>query len=417
MIFRTIYILCCELDITISTSRIWCNFWMDTTTTLAACGSQVPLDNFLGAWLIGLILASWHGTLCYCFHLGLGEYFQRLRDIPAPELISTQAYLYYTVHSHRDGAFLKSFVGAMVFMDGFHLTLLIMGFYNAVVTNFGDYAALGRPPWTLLVSPLACLGAIVLNVCRRKSLSENSGVLGTMVQTSYAYRVWMLSRSPIIPGFVVLCTWSKLGLGIVYTRRSFELKDAAAKLGVPYSAEPLVKLEVASLSLEMTCDVLISAGMVYALWQNKSEFRRTNRAINTLVAFFVRSGVLNLIFAICSMVTTRRLSIPSFNDSALIVNTERFIFVLGRLYGCSFLSLLNSRDHIREQMSDISHATLSFPASGYRSGAGTDSTRVRTIPEDNGPSNETQSMGPMVFRQDTKSYVEGRHNHFFREFN
>ncbi|KAF7353470.1 hypothetical protein MSAN_01536400 [Mycena sanguinolenta] len=223
---------------------------MVTAGTLAARGSLVPLDNFLGAWLIGIILA----TCVYGISL-------------------LQAYLYYTAHSRRDGVFLKSFVGAMVFMDGFHLTLLIMGLYNAVVTNFGDYTALGQPPWTLLAQVAV------------------GGVLGTSIQTSYAYRVWMLSRSPFIPIFVVLCTWSKLGLGIVYTRRSFALADTAARLGVAYSATPLVKLEVASLSLEMTCDVLISAGMV------------TNRAINTLVAFFVRSGVLNLIFAVCSMVT------------------------------------------------------------------------------------------------------------------
>ncbi|KAJ6465003.1 hypothetical protein C8R45DRAFT_1107226 [Mycena sanguinolenta] len=308
-------------------------------TTLTARRSLIPLDNTLGAWFIGLILS------CCVFGISL-----------------LQVYLYYTKYSPRDGMFLKSFVGVLIVVDGFNVALIAMAFYNFVVTNFGDYTALGQPPWSLILSPFICLGAVILSIRRRKFLSGHA------------------SNSTNI---------SPPGMGIVYTHKTIELANAAAREGIPFSADSLLKLEVASLSVEMFCDLVIAGGMVYTLLQNKSEFGRTNRAIDTLVTYTVKSGVLNLVFAICCLFTW-------VAWTGTLIYTP-FFFVLGRLYGCSFLSLLNSRDHIREQMTTggaTSHAMLTFPSSSVRADS------ILT-----GDNSQIQSTGPVVFRGDTKSYV------------
>ncbi|KAJ7050315.1 hypothetical protein C8F01DRAFT_1264200 [Mycena amicta] len=223
---------------------------------LAARHTLFPLDNILGAWLIGLVLSS-------CIF----------------GITTLQVYLYFTKFSRRDGAVLKSFVGVLLVIDAIHLVLVTTSFYSTSVTNFGDYTTIIQPPWSLLAQ-------VVVGV-----------VLSTMVQIFYAYRIWLLSqKSLFIPMLVVLCAWGELAMSIVYTHKGFEvkfIKNAAQEL--PYST--------AALALEVACDVLISGGMVYNLRRSKSNFSRTTRALNLLVVYTINSGILNLIFAICSLVT------------------------------------------------------------------------------------------------------------------
>ncbi|KAF8148139.1 hypothetical protein K438DRAFT_1472977, partial [Mycena galopus ATCC 62051] len=86
--------------------------------------SLIPLDNSLGAWLIGLIVSSvLFGVTCL------------------------QVYLYFTRHCARDPVFLKTFVALLLALDAFNLALVSHGFYFLTVTNFGDYVVLGAAPW------------------------------------------------------------------------------------------------------------------------------------------------------------------------------------------------------------------------------------------------------------------------------
>ncbi|KAJ6520521.1 hypothetical protein C8R45DRAFT_955476 [Mycena sanguinolenta] len=320
-------------------------------STLSARHSAVPLDNYLGAWLIGLIASS-------CVF----------------GITTLQVYLYYTKYCCRDGLFLKSFVGALMVLDTVHLALLSASFYGAAVSNFSDSNALAQPSWSLLTQiPVAV-------------------VIGTMVQFFYAYRIWVLSnRSSIIPALILACSLANFGMSIAYTRTMFQLA-AAAKKGTPFSTTSVVSMEVASLAVEMACDMLIAGGMVFTLMRNKSEFVNTNRAINTLVTYTVKSGVLNLMFAVCSLV--------SWITSTKTLIYAPFFFVLTRLYGCSFMSILNSRDHVREQMSTggSTQAMVSLPT---RPSSGV--SRPEQYDGLVAAANPMLSTGS-VFR-DTKSYV------------
>ncbi|KAJ7807627.1 hypothetical protein B0H14DRAFT_2494538 [Mycena olivaceomarginata] len=86
--------------------------------------SLIPLDNSLGAWLIGLIVSSViFGVTCL------------------------QVYLYFTKHCARDPVFLKTYVALLLALDAFNLALVSHAFYFLTVTNFGDYLELGTAPW------------------------------------------------------------------------------------------------------------------------------------------------------------------------------------------------------------------------------------------------------------------------------
>ncbi|KAK6988097.1 hypothetical protein R3P38DRAFT_3229648 [Favolaschia claudopus] len=96
---------------------------------LVARASLIPLDNFLGTWLIGLILSSvLFGVTCL------------------------QIFLYFTKYCSRDRGILKIFVLFLFALDAFHLALVSHSLYSVVVTNFGDYVQLGIAPWSLLGS-------------------------------------------------------------------------------------------------------------------------------------------------------------------------------------------------------------------------------------------------------------------------
>ncbi|KAJ7886878.1 hypothetical protein B0H14DRAFT_2697110, partial [Mycena olivaceomarginata] len=110
-----------------------------------------------------------------------------------------------------------------------------------------------------------------------------------------------------------------------------------------------------ALAFETACNILVAGSMVFLPAKNRTDFRKTNRAVNTLIAYMVDSGLLIAIFAISCLVTLLT------STTTLIYGL--FFFVLVRLYGCSFMSILNSRDSLREQLykTNTDHAMVTIP--------------------------------------------------------
>ncbi|KAH9044586.1 hypothetical protein EDB85DRAFT_470596 [Lactarius pseudohatsudake] len=140
----------------------------------------IPLDNVLGVFFLGVVLSS----ILY-------------------GVIWLQVYSYFTQHCKGDRLFLKCFVALLLILDTLQLALVVHGFYVSGVTNFGDYLADSRPPWSLKVQTL--IGVIV--TCS--------------VQHFYAWRIYHLSLGQIYaPAFIVVLSLTELGLGIVYLGQS-----------------------------------------------------------------------------------------------------------------------------------------------------------------------------------------------------
>ncbi|KAH9918465.1 uncharacterized protein B0H18DRAFT_937814 [Fomitopsis serialis] len=154
--------------------------------------SLIPLDDYLGAILIGLLLSTvLYGVTCL------------------------QTYLYYTRYSKGDGRGLKALVIfpyawvsnsclsslsltgcyylvstrrrtccnmknnrsvqpplSFSVVDTFHVILLTISYYHYTVTNFGDYIALENDVWSLSVQ--VGVGALA----------------GFLVQLFFAYRIY-----------------------------------------------------------------------------------------------------------------------------------------------------------------------------------------------------------------------------------
>ncbi|KAI0258256.1 hypothetical protein BC834DRAFT_101230 [Gloeopeniophorella convolvens] len=264
--------------------------------------SLIPVDNLLGAFFIGVSLSS----------IVYGATW-------------LQVYSYFTKHCQNDRLFLKSFVGALLLLDTLHLVLVIHGYYIVGVTNFGDFLADLKAPWSLQVQSLI---GIILAAC---------------IQQFYAWRIYRLSMGKIyMPALIVVISYAELTLGIVYLVQCF-------RFPLYTQATVQVPISISGLSMEVACDVVITASMVYYLLTSRTKVKRTHSALTTLAVYSVNSGALTLVFAISCLSTFARYS------RTLIY--APFFFVLVRLYTCAFMAILNSRDHIRTTL-DAGHGTM-----------------------------------------------------------
>ncbi|KAJ7261069.1 hypothetical protein C8J57DRAFT_1336979 [Mycena rebaudengoi] len=251
-----------------------------------------------------------------------------------------QIYLYYTKYSSRDSKF----------VDTLHLVFISMAFYESTVTNFGDYGELGAQIFV-------------------------GGLLETLVQIFYAVRVWLLSgRSLLMPILIVSPNILKIAVRL----RTAVFKNSA--VNIPYAT--------GSLAFGVACDFFITTSMIYWLLKGRSQFRRTNTALNTLILYTINSGLFVMIFAICCLITFLTLT------TTLIY--AFFFFVASRLYLCSLLSVLNSREHVRGQlynnqntdhpMVTISTSNFTTPSDNTKTAASEDPVRTFDRGVKGGPS-------------------------------
>ncbi|KAK6995859.1 hypothetical protein R3P38DRAFT_111245 [Favolaschia claudopus] len=274
---------------------------------IVARGSLIPLDNTLGTWLIGLILSSvLYGITCL------------------------QVYLYFTKSCSRDRTILKAFVMGLFLLDTFHLSLVSHSMYSVVVTNFGDYIQLGIIPWSLLLQ--TAFGSF---------LSAN-------VRLFYAWRIYIISnRFLLLPSVIGICSVPAFIFSVLYTQKGFEIKFFTL-------ADRLFVRSALGLGFGAAADLLIAGTMIYYLSKNKTGFQKTNKAINMLVTYSLSTGALACVFALGDVIAA----------AAAPANLDQvpFFFILIRLHALSFMSILNSREHVREQLYAGGHAMVTIPS-------------------------------------------------------
>ncbi|ETW77017.1 hypothetical protein HETIRDRAFT_326628 [Heterobasidion irregulare TC 32-1] len=271
--------------------------------------SLIPLDDSLGATYIGVIVSTGiYGVTCL------------------------QVYLYYTQHCSNDGRFLKAFVAILTLLDTFHVVLLAHFMYIYTVANFGDYRAL---------VPLCFLIEFVIG-----------DLLSVLVQIFFAYRIYCLSgRRTLIPPASIPRTSMFGTLDLLRRPKADEVNiTTAGALGevlrstvIGFRAptffserSEILLWTIISTAVEISCDVLITGFMIFHLRKCRTQFERTNRAINLLITYTLNTSAL-----------TNLVKFLTLHQSLVFT---AFFFILVRLYFCSFMSSLNSRDFVRQEL-------------------------------------------------------------------
>jgi len=252
------------------------------------------VTNQLGPYLIGTILSSIiYGVTC------------------------VQVYLYYR-YNERDSKGLKITIFILWILDTLHQIFSIIAVYTLAVTNFGNEAALGFPPWSNMASiPPFALLEIIVKMIYVMRIWRSSG------------RKWYLVAPIIILSLVeffavtIFCVW-----GLV-----IDTFEGFAKLG-PFS--------YVGLGCSALADILIAATQVSVLWKMRNGFRRTESIARTLMIYIINTQLLTSIVAMLDILTF------AFLSGSLIYTL--FFNVLAKLLLSCCLAMLNARRDLRETM-------------------------------------------------------------------
>ncbi|KAI9440970.1 hypothetical protein H4582DRAFT_1510918 [Lactarius indigo] len=274
----------------------------------------IPVDNTLGALFIGAVLSS----ILY-------------------GVTWLQVYSYYNSHCSRDRWPLKTFVAFLMLVDSANLVFVTCTTYQFSVTNFGDYQSNAFVSWS---QPATALSAVCLEVS---------------VQNFYAYRIYRLGRGSLyLPLTISIISLTSFARGLVYVSPfySFSCGSLRPSSSSVYNARVLKHIHapgnhfhgffIAGLSCKVLGDVLITVGMVYYLLSGHTQARRINNVLNLLAIYAINCGTLNLVFAV-SCVTL----LAKYQNTYIFAPS---LFITIRLSLCAFMSILNSRDYLREML-------------------------------------------------------------------
>ncbi|KAH9003174.1 hypothetical protein EDB86DRAFT_133178 [Lactarius hatsudake] len=168
----------------------------------------------------------------------------------------------------------------------------------------------------------------------------------------------------------------------------------------PYFDQAKVQIPnlTAGLSIQVACDLTITASMVYyLLTRHDTVVKRANLAITTVLALYcISSGALTLVFAIACLSTFVRLT------HTLIYLL--FFFILVRLYSCAFMAVLNSRGRLRTSLNaEVEKGTIIsfFHGTSTLSHGGSDVTSAGAGVS----ASITDAIGPQFATQSTTSGI------------
>ncbi|KZT68544.1 hypothetical protein DAEQUDRAFT_727637 [Daedalea quercina L-15889] len=299
-------------------------------------GPAASLDNLLGATFIGIILSTViYGITCL------------------------QVYLYYTQYCRNDGRAVKLFVAFLMTLDTFHVALLATVYYYYTVTHFGDFVTLQADTWSL--SAQVTVG----------------GFLSCLVQFFFAYRLYNFSGKQLwLPTSICIISLGQLGTSTAYTavgwtNRFFNESQKAT----PYVTAGLV--------CDIACDSLIAASMIYFLRKKRTMFHKTQMALDLMITYTLNTCLLTTVFTVICFITW-------YTETDTLIYSI-FYFILVRLYSCSLVSTLNTRDNIKTVLTSDTHELFNLPTA----------TAVAPGSEEGSPGGVNQSKGWAIHRSVT----------------
>ncbi|KAJ3934026.1 MAG: hypothetical protein NXY57DRAFT_1037151 [Lentinula lateritia] len=287
-----------------------------------------------------------------------------------------QAWFYYRKYSKRDSWTVQTLVAAVIICDTCQIGFLYAAVYNYTVTNQGNPLALTKLDPNLIIELIF------------------SGMIAFLVQHFYCYRIYALSKSWLLSGFVSLTSLGSLDfIGVVLSQYT-ELAQLAL----------LDNVSIVTNVLGIVSDFAITFLMIFLLQRSKTGFKNTTDVLNRLIVFTFNTGQSHLVFSISNETGTfeywsrhtdftmlhRDFNSVSFHPDKKWVDvrgisafeSKHLIFQFWTVYTNCLLVTLNSRDYIRQGLnSDLTSTSenyaLSIPNNPLESRlefAGTNST-------------------------------------------
>ncbi|TFK74303.1 hypothetical protein BDN72DRAFT_789560 [Pluteus cervinus] len=265
----------------------------------------------------------------------MGDTLPDLKDIAGPRLIGymlnsvlygslgVQVYFYYEAFP-KDRRAIKCLVYTIFLLE----TLQTIMFFRDCFVVFTK--GLGNPS-EVNTTQLCWFAVAILD-----------GIVGCIVQIFFAYRIFVLSKSKIVPSIICIVAItqaiSAVTAGIM--ARSTHISDTSKVSSLPICIW---------LSGSAICDTLIASFMTYYLSRCNSKVRQTRALISKLIRMTIETGSITASVAVVVLVMFL-LGKPNFFSASITLS-----IILGKLYSNTTLVILNSRRNI----SDIDDASTS----------------------------------------------------------
>ncbi|KAF8735717.1 hypothetical protein AX14_001582, partial [Amanita brunnescens Koide BX004] len=236
--------------------------------------------------------------------------------------INTSQFIAYYNSAFKDPLWMKSLVAFMAFIDIVHsISLMYLGWWFCI-TNYGNPDSLLGAAWPYSFTVIA------------------NAFIAVLTQIFLGYRIFSLTRSKIIFGFICFVAAVIFAIGMICGIRSWTIH-------VRSQVVELVLLETLTncwLGLQSGLDLLITGTMVFRLYMSRTRFRQMNRVLVRLIAATIQTGIFCTIFAMGGLISYRAL--PSSN----LFNI--FGLPTGRIYTNTLMLTLNMRDALRDILSE-----------------------------------------------------------------
>ncbi|KAJ7292055.1 hypothetical protein C8J57DRAFT_1274522 [Mycena rebaudengoi] len=270
---------------------------------------QAPtLDNTLGAVFLGVVVS--------CILFGVS---------------SLQVYWYFHYYPN-DGRLHKTSVAILWLLDAAHLSLTVFSTYHYGIMGFGHSERLEVVLWSIKLHT-------AINV-----------VIVLMVQSLYAYRVWLLgSYHHSVLGYLVAgIVLGGFGVGILLAYETYTLNMWLDTSRITWAV-------TFSFAASTAIDILISIAMCFYLKKSKGSESRLNSRISTLMQYTLSCGVFTSACSLACLFTF--LLMP--NNLIFLA----FTYLLTRLYVNSFMAMMNARQRFYRPNDSSLPLALSIPVS------------------------------------------------------
>ncbi|KAJ7185594.1 hypothetical protein C8R46DRAFT_1061115 [Mycena filopes] len=237
-------------------------------------------------------------------------------------LTTAQAY-YYFIEYPKDKMWTKVLVWTLWILNTVHSALMIHLIYGYLITNAFNLFQLTQNIWSLAVSMIVHLIA---------TFSVMIYFLSVIYRFSTLKLRWLL----VVPTLCAILL--HIGFGFA---SSVHILNARSLLDIPtFTRNLFLPMAIT----QVAADVLLASCLCFVLYDQRSDFQRTNSVLNTLMIYAINRGLLTTGVAMCSL-----FMVIFKKKSMIYVGPE---LVMTGLYTNTLMASLNSRHRIRDCSSD-----------------------------------------------------------------
>ncbi|KAJ7849349.1 hypothetical protein B0H14DRAFT_3668525 [Mycena olivaceomarginata] len=223
-------------------------------------------------------------------------------------IMIVQAFLYYSRYK-GDRPWFRYLVLYLVLAETANWVCDVGIVYEPLIIRYGTPEA--------LQSPLLLRADGVLTV-----------LISTPVQLFIAWRIRVVTRSYVLPGFIALLAIISFGGGLA-TSLIVSLFPASEKI-TKFRTEIIIWLVSSTV-----CDVVLTVSLVASLWTRKTNMISTDSYVNKIIRLSIQTGFVTAAGALLDLILFLSVTNSTFNFM--------FDFPLSKLYTNALISTLNAR--------------------------------------------------------------------------